>query len=65
MTSGRKANTAYVVTGEPVPGKAPELVNPEIVLAEIIGNDATDLTATETIRQAQERSASTGHLANI
>ena len=65
MTRGRKANTAYVATGEPVPGKEPELVNPEVVLAEIIGNDATELTATEAIRQAQEWSASTGHLANI
>jgi hypothetical protein len=65
MTRGRQANTAYVATGEPVPGKEPELLNPEVVLAEIIGNDATELTATETIRQAQERPASTGHLANI
>ena len=65
MTRARKANTAYVVTGEPVPGKEPELVNPEVALAEIIDNDGTELTATEAIRQAQERSASTGHLANI
>jgi AAA domain len=65
MTRGRQANTAYVATGEPVPGKEPELLHPEAVLAEIIDNDATELTATEAIRQAQERSASTGHLANI
>ena len=65
MTRGRQANTAYVATGEPVPGKEPELVNPEVVLAEIIDNDATELTATEAIRQAQEWSASTGHLASI
>ena len=65
MTRGRQANTAYVATGEPVPGKEPELVNPEVVLAEIIGNDATELTATEAIRQAQEWPASTGHLASI
>jgi AAA domain len=65
MTRGRQANTAYVATGEPVPGKEPELVHPEVVLAEIIGNDATELTATETIRQAQEWPASTGYLANI
>jgi conjugative relaxase-like TrwC/TraI family protein len=65
MTRARKANTAYIVTGEPMPGKEPELVNPEVVLAEIMGNDATELTATEAIRQAQERSASTGHLASI
>ena len=65
MTRGRKANTAYVATGEPVPGREPELVNPEVVLAEIIGNDATELAATEAIRQAQEWSASTGHLATI
>ena len=65
MTRGRQANTAYVATGEPVPGKEPELVNPEVVLAEIIDNDGTELTATEAIRQAQEWPASTGHLANI
>jgi conjugative relaxase-like TrwC/TraI family protein len=65
MTRGRQANTAYVATGEPVPGKEPELVNPEAVLAEIIGNDATELTATEAIRHAQEWPASTGHLINI
>ena len=65
MTRGRQANTAYVATGEPVPGHEPELANPEIVLAEIIDNDATELTATEAIRQAQEYSASTGHLASI
>ena len=65
MTRGRQANTAYVATGEPVPGKEPELVNPEVVLAEIIDNDATELTATEAIRQAQEWPASTGHLASI
>jgi hypothetical protein len=65
MTRGRQANTAYVATGEPAPGKEPELVRPEVVLAEIIDNDATELTATEAIRQAQEWSASTGHLASI
>jgi conjugative relaxase-like TrwC/TraI family protein len=65
MTRGRHANTAYVATGEPAPGHEPELANPEAVLAEIMDNDATELTATEIIRQAQEWSASTGHLANI
>jgi conjugative relaxase-like TrwC/TraI family protein len=64
-TRARQANSMYVVTGEPVPGREPELVNPEVVLAEIIGNDATELTATEAIRQAQEWPSSTGHLANI
>ena len=56
MTRGRQANTAYVATGEPVPGKEPELVNPEVVLAEIIDNDGTELTATEAIRQAADSS---------
>jgi len=65
MTRGRQANTAYVATGEPVPGNEPELVNPEVVLAEIIDNDATELTATEAIRQAQEWPASAGHLVGI
>jgi AAA domain len=65
MTRARQVNTAYVVTGELVPGKEPELINPEAVLAEIIDNDGTELTATEAIRQAQEGPASTGHLASI
>jgi hypothetical protein len=65
MTRGRQANTAYVATGEPVPGKDPELVSPEAVLAEIIDNDAMQLTATQTIRQAQEWPSSTGHLIGI
>jgi hypothetical protein len=65
MTRGRQANTAYVTSGQSVPGKEPELINPEVILAEIIDNDATELTATETIRQAQEWPASSGHLANI
>jgi hypothetical protein len=65
MTRARQANTAYVVTGELVPGREPELASPEVVLAEIIDNDGTDLTATEAIRQAQEWPASTGHLAGI
>jgi len=65
MTRGRQANTAYVATGEPAPGREPELVNPEVVLAGIMGNDGTELTATEAIRQAQEWPSSTGHLTNI
>jgi hypothetical protein len=65
MTRGRQANTAYVATGEPAPGNEPEVVNPEAVLAEIMNNDGTELTATEAIRQAQEWPASTGYLANI
>jgi AAA domain len=65
MTRARQANTAYVVTGELVPGMEPELASPEAVLAEIIDNDGTELTATEAIRQAQEWPASTGHLVGI
>jgi hypothetical protein len=65
MSRGRQANTAYVATGEPVPGTEPQLVHPEVVLAEIIDNDGTQLTATEAIRQGQEWSGGTGHLANI
>jgi hypothetical protein len=65
MTRARQANTAYVTTGEPVPGQEPEFVTPEAVLAEILSNDGIELTATETIRQAQEWSANTGHLISI
>jgi CheY-like chemotaxis protein len=65
MTRGRHASTAYVATGEAAHGREPQLVKPEVVLAEIMANDGTELTATEAIRQAQEWPASAGHLANI
>ena len=64
MTRGRHANTAYVATGEPA-SHEPELLTPEVVLAGIFGNDQTELTATEVVRQAQEWPANTGHLAAI
>jgi hypothetical protein len=64
-TRGRQAHTAYVATGEPAADREPELVNPEVVLAEILGSDGTEVTATEAIQQAQEWPSSTGHLINI
>ena len=57
MTRGRQANTAHVVTGKTAPpGHAPyQQAAPEAVLADVLQRDAGDLSATEQIRQAQER----------
>ena len=56
MTRGRESNTAHVVTGKTAPpGHEPyQQAAPESVLANVMGRDAEDLSATEQIRQAQE-----------
>ena len=67
MTRGREANTAHVVTGKTAPaGKKPyQQAAPESVLADVMGRDAEDLSATEQIRQAQEWAGGTGHLLRL
>jgi hypothetical protein len=67
MTRGRQANTAHVVTGTTAPpGQKPyRQAAPEAVLAEIMGRDDGDLSATEQIRQAQDQSGGTGHLLTL
>ena len=67
MTSGREANTAHVVTGKTAPpGHEPyHQAAPESVLADVMGRDAEDLSATEQIRQAQDWAAGTGHLLTL
>jgi hypothetical protein len=64
MTRGRESNTAYVVTGKTAPlGKKPyQQAVPESVLASVLQREASDLSATEQIRYAQERAGGTGHL---
>ena len=55
MTRGRERNTAHVVTGPAaVPGREPpQQAPPEAILAAAMGREDADLTATETIREAQ------------
>jgi hypothetical protein len=67
MTRGRESNTAHVVTGKTaLPGRQPyQQAAPESVLATVIQRDASDLSATEQIRQAQDQSGGTGHLLTL
>ena len=67
MTRGRQANTAHVITGNTAPpGHEPyQQVTPESGLAGIMGRDDGDLSATEQIRQTQDRVAGTGHLLTL
>jgi hypothetical protein len=67
MTRGREANTAHVVTGKTAPsGHEPyQQAAAESVLANVMGQDAEDLSATEQIRQAQEWAGGTGHLLHL
>ncbi|HEU5385882.1 MAG TPA: MobF family relaxase [Streptosporangiaceae bacterium] len=67
MTRGRQSNTAHVITGTAAPpGHEPyQQATPESVLAGIMDRDDGDLSATEQIRQAQDRAAGTGHLLTL
>jgi hypothetical protein len=67
MTRGRQSNTAHVVTGTTAPpGYKPyQQATPESVLAGIMQRDDGDLSATEQIREAQERAEGTGHLLTL
>ena len=67
MTRGREANTAHVVTGKTAPpGHKPyQQAAPESMLASVIQREDGDLSATEQIRQAQERAVGTGHLLHL
>lgn len=76
MTRGRQSNTAHVVTSagaaphvggqRPAPELAPargtEATTAEAVLGAALAHEADDLTATEVIRQAQDRATSMPHL---
>ena len=67
MTRGRESNTAYIVTGNTAPPGHPpyQQASPESVIKEILERDDADLSATEQIRQAQERVSGTGHLLTL
>jgi TrwC relaxase/AAA domain len=67
MTRGQESNTAHIVTGNTAPPGHPpyEQASPESVVKEILEQDDADLSATEQIRQAQERIWGTGHLLTL
>jgi hypothetical protein len=67
MTRGRQANAAHVVTGNTAPpGHQPyQQATPEAILAGIMQRDDSNLSATEQIRQAQDRASGTGHLLTL
>ena len=67
LTRGRESNTAHIVTGNTAPpGHKPyQQASPESVVREILDRDDADLSATEQIRQAQDRAGGTGHLLTL
>ena len=67
LTRGRESNTAHIVTGNTAPpGHRPyEQASPESVVKAIMERDDADLSATEQIRHAQDRTGGTGHLLTL
>ena len=67
LTRGRESNAAHIVTGNTAPPGHPPYApaSPESVVKEILERDDADLSATEQIRQAQERIWGTGHLLTL
>ncbi|MGH3205652.1 MAG: MobF family relaxase [Streptosporangiaceae bacterium] len=67
LTRGRESNTAHIVTGNTAPPGHPpyQQASPESVIKEILERDDADLSATEQIRQAQDRAGGTGHLLTL
>ena len=67
LSRGRESNTAHIVTGNTAPPCHPpyEQASPESVVKAILDRDDADLSATEQIRQAQERTGGTGHLLHL
>ena len=57
LSRGRESNTAHIVTGQTAPPGHPpyEQASPESVVKAILDRDDPDLSATEQIRQAQDR----------
>jgi len=67
LTRGRKSNTAHIVTGNTAPPGHPPYAqaSPESVVKVIMDRDDPDLSATEQIRQSQDRAGGTGHLLTL
>jgi hypothetical protein len=67
LTRGRESNTAHIVTGNTAPPGHPpyEQASPESVVKDIMERDDADLSATDQIRRAQDRTGGTGHLLTL
>jgi hypothetical protein len=67
LTRGRESNTAHIVTGNTAPPGHPpyKQASPESVVKAIMDRDDADLSATEQIRHAQDRTGGTGHLLTL
>ena len=67
LTRGRESNTAHIVTGNTAPPGHPpyQQASPESVITAIMERDDADLSATEQIRHAQDRTGGTGHLLTL
>ncbi len=67
LTRGRESNTAHIVTGNTAPPGHPpyQQVSPQSVIKAIVERDDADLSATEQIRHAQDRTGGTGHLLTL
>ena len=67
LTRGRESNTAHIVTGNTAPPGHPPYAqaSPESVIKAILDRDDPDLSATEQVRQAQDRTGGTGHLLTL
>ena len=67
MSRGRESNTAHIVTGNTAPPGHPpyQQASPESVVRAIMDRDDADLSATEQIRRAQDRTGGTGHLLTL
>jgi TrwC relaxase/AAA domain len=67
LSRGRESNTAHIVTGNTAPPGHPayQQASPESVIKTILERDDADLSATEQIRQAQDRAGGTGHLLHL
>jgi hypothetical protein len=67
LTRGRESNTAHIVTGNTAPPGDPphQQASPESVIKAIMDRDDADLSATEQIRHAQDRTGGTGHLLTL
>jgi hypothetical protein len=67
LTRGRQSNTAHIVTGNTAPPGHPPYAqaSAESVVKAIMDRDDADLSATEQIRHAQDRTGGTGHLLTL
>ena len=67
LTRGREFNTAHIITGNTAPPGHPpyQQASPESVVKAIMERDDADLSATEQIRHAQDRTSGTGNLLTL